>query len=149
MEYRDNVCAVIRNGNSVLICHRINSPKESGWQFPQGGIDKDRDLVNELKRELLEEIGTDEVRIIEILPKLYKYDFPEDLRVGKLEKYRGQQQKWALCEFIKKNQKLNLNLYHKPEFDDWAWVDPKEALERVVDFKKNTYKEALVDLGLI
>jgi len=148
--YRENVCAVIRNGNSVLICHRNDSPIDLGWQFPQGGIDKGEDLISELKRELFEEIGTDRITVIATLPKYYQYDFPEEMRIAKWGgKYHGQRQRWVLCEFADDKPQIRFDCHDEPEFDAFEWINPKEALARIVDFKKEVYRKALSDLKLI
>jgi len=34
----------------------------------------------------------------------------------------------------------------KPEFDDWAWVSYWYPLDRVVDFKRAVYQQALKQL---
>lgn len=150
--YRNNVCAVIRNGNSVLVCHRIDSPPEEGWQFPQGGLESEdpAELEIELKRELREEIGNDRIRVVRILPGWYQYDLPEDQRISKWGgKFLGQRQKWVLCEFTDSDPALDYNTYCEPEFDSSKWVSPEEALENIALFKKDVYDKALRDLGLI
>ena len=48
-EYRLNVAIIIINQNGqVLWCRRRN---EKGWQFPQGGIDKDETPEKAIIRE--------------------------------------------------------------------------------------------------
>jgi len=150
MVYRDNVCAVIRkkSDNSVLICHRKGFPKNSGWQFPQGGIDKQKNILEELKRELREEIGTDNVSVITINPHAYQYDFPEDIYIKYGNKYRGQKQRWALITFNADESEINFNNINA-EFDAFKWVPPQEALSGIVDFKKKVYQQGLHDLGLL
>ena len=32
---------------------------------------------------------------------------------------------------------------HKPEFEDWKWIKPADALRFVVPFKKKLYKDVL------
>lgn len=147
--YRDNVCAVIRRktDNSVCIFHRLGYPQHSGWQFPQGGIDTSADLIDELKRELREEIGTDEVEVIKISPNTYTYDFPESYS-PKHKKYRGQKQRWVLVELNTAEENISVEGEH-PEFDGYQWVTPYQASELVIEFKKEVYKKALFDLGLI
>ncbi|MGD9200124.1 MAG: RNA pyrophosphohydrolase [Chitinispirillia bacterium] len=149
-KYRPNVCAVIKRkiDNSILLCHRKGFKPFEGWQFPQGGIDTQKNLVDELKRELLEEIGINDIVVIKILPKYYFYDFPLDLKCGKYHNYRGQKQKWILVELQTDNIKLPAQ-NDNAEFDDYQWVKPYEAILRIVDFKKEIYKQALDDLKLI
>ena len=151
MSYRDNVCAVIgpRAGDSVLICHRIGSPPHEGWQFPQGGIDPEADLIEEMKRELLEEIGTDRVAVERIAPGLYRYEYPGKL-LHKKRGHVGQQQRWVYARLLDDPSVICFDATdHPPEFDAWRWAHPAEALELCVPFKKQVYLQALSDLGLI
>lgn len=149
VRYRRNVCIVIKKRGSdlVLLCHRKDYPKNLGWQFPQGGIHKNADVLSEMKRELREEIGTDAVAVIAVSKKKYAYEFPADSenpRPG----FGGQIQQWILAELRTDDSTLNFN--HKPsEFDAFRWATPNEALKEIVDFKKQTYGEALKDLGLL
>ncbi len=149
MSYRNNVCAVIRKkpDNSVLICHRKNYPENEGWQFPQGGIDINLDFISELKRELFEEIGNDDIKIISISTNTYKYDYPAEIQ-PKYGNYSGQQQRWVLAEFNNDNTHPVFN-GEKAEFDDFKWVTPAEALFKIVKFKKDVYQRALSDLGIL
>jgi putative (di)nucleoside polyphosphate hydrolase len=149
MKYRDNVCAVIRRktDSSVLFCHRKGYPVDKGWQFPQGGIDPEADLIAELKRELSEEIGTDDITVIAISPRVYRYTFPEGVE-SKHKEYCGQQQQWVLAELNSDSVSVD-NDADMAEFDDFAWVSPKDALTQIVDFKRDVYAEALQDLKLL
>lgn len=146
--YRENVCAVIRRTGDtpVLLFHRKGYPPHQGWQFPQGGIDPRKELVVELKRELREEIGTDAVRVVCISPNTYKYDFPPD--VTRFKRYRGQRQRWVLLELCVGDDAIHFE--HTPaEFDSYQWCSVQQALERIVSFKKDVYRRALGDLGLL
>ncbi len=147
-KYRDNVCAVIRgkSDDSVCVFHRKDFPPDSGWQFPQGGINPEKDLIDELKRELREEIGIDEVSVIAVSPNSYYYDFPPDIP-RKHKGYRGQRQQWVLLEL--QSAEVRFTFEECAEFDEYQWVTAHEALRRIVPFKKKVYREALHDLNLI
>lgn len=147
--YRPNVCIAIKKPGSdqVLICHRKSFPDESGWQFPQGGINKNADLLSEMRRELREEIGTDDVRVLKISSRYYSYDFPVGFQ-NPHPGFGGQIQQWVLVELDADDSKINFS--HEPaEFDGYQWVSPPYVLDKIVDFKKNTYKQAMHDFGLI
>ncbi|MBD3391529.1 MAG: RNA pyrophosphohydrolase [Chitinivibrionales bacterium] len=149
MSYRDSVCVVIRQPGTdrVLVCHRAGYPSAQGWQFPQGGRDPEKGLLDEARRELREEIGTDAVEFVATAPGDYTYDFPEKARTSR-PRYRGQRQRWVLAEF--RGSEADISFSHEPaEFDRWEWVEPPEAFARVVDFKKDVYRDALKELGLL
>ncbi len=148
-EYRPNVCAVIldQDGTSVLLCHRLHFKQDEGWQFPQGGYDPSLDLIDEMRRELREEISSDAVEIIKITTTEYFYDFPH--RSYRPETgFRGQRQTWVLCQLVGSENAINVNT-EEPEFDQWIWADPIDTVNRVVDFKRDNYKNALIELGVL
>jgi putative (di)nucleoside polyphosphate hydrolase len=147
--YRNNVCVVVRKAGSglLLLCHRKGYLPAAGWQFPQGGLRKGAGLIQEMRRELLEEIGTDDVTVVQVSTEQYHYDFPKGLR-HKHKKYDGQAQQWILADFSGNDAAIHFN--HEPaEFDAFEWVTAATALDRIIDFKKDVYSRALKDLGLL
>ncbi len=152
--YRKGVGAVIFNeNNDVFIAKRINNKEiPKPWQMPQGGVDSNEDLELTLKRELLEEIGTDKVEIIGKTQPL-KYTFPSAVSMKFFKgKYIGQEQVWFFCKFLGNDFDINFNTTDHPEFTEFKWVKHTIALELVVDFKQNLYKQIFQEaknLGLI
>ena len=148
--YRPNVAVVLlhpTDAKKVLFCHRVRFDTSSGWQFPQGGVDTNLDFFEEMKRELLEEIGTANVEVVQVSDMYYNYDFPGDpsrFRGG----YIGQRQKWVLCRLIGDDSQINVHT-ETPEFDSWEWTSPQEATKWVVDFKQGIYHGALTEFGLL
>ena len=99
--YRKNVAAVILsptypNKCEFFIAHRTDI--KNAWQFPQGGIDEGESPQDALKRELLEEIGCNDVEILGEYPEWITYDFPPTAR-GKCYPFDGQTQKYFLVPF--------------------------------------------------
>lgn len=145
--YRPNVAMiVINNDNKVLICRRRNTQT---WQFPQGGIDPNENIQEAMYRELHEEVGLskEDVNIIGKSKKMITYDIPITLRSKVLGgKFKGQDQKWFLLKTIKDDIKINLNNEVIPEFEEFEWVSYWRALDRIIDFKKEAYRQALTEL---
>ena len=144
--YRENVAIVIINDDhKVLWAKRTN---ENAWQFPQGGIKSNETIEEAMFRELKEEVGIDESKI-EILGRtndwLY-YDVPKNLvrKVNNL--YKGQKQIWFLLKFLGNENDIYLKNSPKPEFDNWSWVDYWKPNKEVIDFKKDVYSKALIQL---
>lgn len=143
-EYRRCVgMMIINNNNKILVGRRIDHP--SGfWQMPQGGIDNDEVPKQAVWREMMEEIGTNNAKLIYISSQWLKYKIPEDtlktLPWG--NKYIGQNQKWFAFHFLGKDSDINVET-ENPEFSEWKWIDQKILLDNVVPFKKDLYKKVL------
>jgi len=147
--YRPNVCAAIQKGgtNQLLMCHRIGYSADTGWQFPQGGIDIGADLVSEMRRELREEIGTDNIKVVTISPFYYTYTLPSG-QPNRYPKYQGQIQRWIHAEFSDDDSTLNFSC-EPAEFDAFTWMCPSVVLQHIIDFKYDVYFSALGDLGFL
>ena len=142
--------ALLNYENKVFVGKRIDNPVNS-WQMPQGGVDKNEDLLQAAKRELEEETSVKTVELIKELNNWVTYDLPKNL-LGKLwqGKYRGQKQKWFIMKFLGKDDEINVKTKH-PEFLDWKWIEPTELPKVAVHFKINVYKklkEELTSLNL-
>ena len=140
--YRKNV--------GIIILHPLNFKvlffkryKEEQWQFPQGGIGNNELVIDCLFRELYEEVGfkKQNVSIIANGDEWLYYKFPPEYRKNN---FIGQKQMWFLLSLKNTQITPNFNLScKKQEFDNWKWIDYKEAVDNVIYFKKNTYKQIL------
>jgi putative (di)nucleoside polyphosphate hydrolase len=134
-----------KGSNKVLVCHRTGMGPAEGWQFPQGGIDPHRDLLEETRRELLEEIGTDSIVVLGVSERVYCYDFPAPItKDGTV--YHGQCHRWVVATLDPEVSVLPGG--RGAEFDAHEWVTPAEVLERIVGFKRTAYVQAIRDLGI-
>jgi len=131
--------ALLNNENKVFVGKRIDNPNNS-WQMPQGGVNKNETFEIAAKRELEEETGIKNIKLIKELDDWLIYNLPSNL-LGKIwgGKYRGQKQKWFIMKFTGDKKEININTKN-PEFLDWKWVDPSELPKIVVNFKINIYK---------
>ena len=77
--------------------------------MPQGGIDSGESEKEAMMRELLEEIGTNNIKIIGTSKDWLRYNIPKEL-VRKIwnGRYLGQSQKWFACKFVGKENEINL-----------------------------------------
>ena len=143
--YRLNVAMIVLNkDNRVLFCRRRNT---ENWQFPQGGVDENENIESAMFRELNEEVGLEKnnVEIKAVSQNLIYYDIPKNIRSRVLGgKFKGQAQKYFLLKLISGD--VDLNIENTPEFDKHSWVPFWYPLNQVVDFKKEAYRSALIEL---
>ncbi|MCB0320357.1 MAG: NUDIX domain-containing protein [Bdellovibrionales bacterium] len=122
---RPNVCILLYNAQKKLFLgERCDCPGE--WQFPQGGVEGDCSLEENVIREIEEEIGVsrDLIRVARRLRATHEYEWKEPREYGD-QTYRGQTQTFWLVEFLGNDSDINLNTPH-PEFMDWKWCASKE-----------------------
>ncbi len=143
-QYRKCVGMMIFNQNKeILVGRRIDHP--SGfWQMPQGGIDDDEKPEEAVWREMMEEIGTNNAKLIKESSQWVQYNIPSDtlktLPWG--EKYIGQTQKWFAFEFIGKDSEINVGTIN-PEFSEWKWIKIETIIDNIVPFKRDVYSKIL------
>ncbi len=141
--YRQNVAVIVLseeypNKKDVFIAER--SDLTDVWQFPQGGIDEGESALEALFRELEEEIGTNDVKIVAEYPQWISYDFPSHV-AKKMKPFTGQNQRYYLVK-LNKGAKINLNT-EIPEFSDHKFVDFSELSEHIAHFKRPVYEKVL------
>ena len=126
--------------NKVFVGKRIDNPVNF-WQLPQGGVNKNEDLLYAANRELKEETSVVSVKLIKEIDSWLTYDLPENL-LGKIwkGKYRGQKQKWFFMRFIGKDEEINVKTKNA-EFIEWKWIEANQLTAIVVDFKVQIYKK--------
>ena len=151
--YRPNVAAVILSSRypdkcEFFVAHR--SDIKNAWQFPQGGIDEGETPREALKRELLEEIGCDNVEVLGEYPEWISYEFPKVSR-GKTYPFDGQTQKYFLVR-LKEGANIDLDAYDVPEFIEHEFVEYEDLFKKVTYFKRKVYRRVIdyfIDEGLI
>ena len=113
------------------------------WQMPQGGVNEGEDLTSAMKRELNEETGIQNIKILNEIDGWFEYELPNYL-LGKIwrGKFRGQKQKWFIVKFLGNDEEINLEK-DKPEFIEWKWLDIENLPNVIVDFKKKVYEKLL------
>ena len=137
---------VLNNQNQVFVGKRKDNPIDK-WQMPQGGVNKNEELVVAMKRELSEETSIKNITILKELEEWYQYELPKNL-LGIIwkGKFRGQKQKWFVVRFDGEESEINLNTKH-PEFIEWKWIDYNLLPEVIVDFKKDVYKKLKIEIS--
>jgi len=141
--YRPNVAMIIVSSNypqkkEIFIAQR--NDLADVWQFPQGGIDKGEEVREALFREMEEEIGTADAKIVAEYPEWISYDFPSKI-AKTMKPYKGQTQRYFLMK-LKKNAEISIDTKH-PEFIDYKFVSVAEVLDLTAHFKKPVYEKVI------
>jgi putative (di)nucleoside polyphosphate hydrolase len=157
--YRPNVGIILANQrNEVFWGKRVN---QHAWQFPQGGIKAGETPLQAMYRELEEEIGLERmhVRILGRTREWLRYEVPDRFARRRRDSgrdggrdacegcaYRGQKQIWYLLRMTGRDCDVRLRASGHPEFDAWRWHDYWVPMEAVIDFKREVYRQALLEL---
>jgi len=122
----------------VFVGQRCDTRAEA-WQMPQGGIDPGETPIEAGLRELQEEIGTTEARLLAESRWWRSYDLPPEIAQRMWQgRYRGQTQKWLAFRFTGTDQDIAIDGPHR-EFCAWRWLEPSELVRRIVPFKRDVY----------
>jgi putative (di)nucleoside polyphosphate hydrolase len=146
-QLRPNVGIVLvaRDGR-VWLGRRTNTPPPLNWQFPQGGIDVGEGDFDAALRELKEETGVTSVKLLGRTRDWLGYEFPPEHQGSKIGKgWRGQKQIWFALGFEGDDAEIDLAAHGEDEmeFDAWRWAELDEAVEAVIDFKRDVYREVV------
>jgi putative (di)nucleoside polyphosphate hydrolase len=147
--YRPNVGIILANQrDEVFWGKRIN---QHAWQFPQGGIQQGETPQEAMYRELEEEVGLQggHVRVLGRTRDWLRYEVPERWarrREGGEACYRGQKQIWFLLRLVGRDCDVKLRASRHPEFDAWRWNEYWVPLDCVIEFKRDVYRQALLEL---
>lgn len=146
--YRANVGIIISNqANQVFWCKRSG---QDGWQFPQGGIQRDETPQQAMFRELEEETGLlpSHVEVVGVTKSWLRYRLPNNMIRRDIRPCCvGQKQMWFMLRLLSDDACVKLDATDKPEFDNWCWVDYWRPMHEVVFFKRNVYERALNELA--
>lgn len=142
MKIRKAVGAIVKTGNRFILIHKVkimnskNGPEDTlgRWDFPKGGVkSSDMNLNEAILRELKEETGSDQYKIITEFDEKISFKFPPDIQ-EKLG-YQKQEVTMFLVEYTGDESDLqpqdeeidNIALFSRDEVVDL--ISHKEPLE--------------------
>ncbi len=135
---RAGVVAAVRRSDGRLLAFE-RSDLSGEWQLPQGGIEPGESPEQAAWRELTEEtgLGAEHVALVGEYDGWTGYLWPEPMR---RQERLGQAHRWFFFEPIVDP------IVPSPdgtEFSDWKWMTASGLIERVVDFRKQPYRQVL------
>ncbi len=126
---RKNVLGVIFDAeHNVLIVSRANDPLH--WQFPQGGVDNGEHLEEAMIRELGEELGTRNFKIVAKCPETHTYRWAKTLI---RDENVGQEQTIFLLRYEGNTQDINVD---QRELGGFLWVPPSKVEVFLHEYRK-------------
>ena len=137
--YRPCVGLMLLNArDEVFVGRRIDHPSRY-WQMPQGGIEEGEEPLEAAWREMGEEIGSVNARLLAEHDEWLRYDLPPSLRETLWDgRYCGQRQRWFLFRFLGADEELSVAT-PQPEFSQWRWLPLEELAATIVPFKREVY----------
>ena len=124
---------VLLNSNKVLLLQHPDTTTSGHWDFPKGHVEKGEDELQTALRELKEETGIDNVKIIDNFNHLISYNLLRDgdTILKEVVFFLG----------ITNQEKVSISSEHQ----NYAWLQYESAYERLTyDNAKKTLKEAFV-----
>lgn len=135
---------VINQERKIFLGERKGEP--GIWQFPQGGVEQEFSLEENVLRELEEELGAkkSKFRIIRKLESTHSYEFKRPPNYAK-GRWRGQTQTFWLVAFEGKDSDFNLDA-HQPEFMNFRWCTIEEVRKFTDPIRLPGYEGALSEI---
>lgn len=152
LPYRETVGIMLVNKRGRVWVGQRSPKWQTGvsdhiWQMPQGGIMDGENLRQAALRELKEEVGTDNVKILGKSTDWLSYDLPDDLLgIALGGKYRGHTYIWYAMLFLGKDSEIDISDKNgfKAEFDDWRWVRIREIEPLGIFFKEKMHRQVIL-----
>jgi N-acetylglucosaminyldiphosphoundecaprenol N-acetyl-beta-D-mannosaminyltransferase len=109
------------------------------WQPPQGGIDKDETAEQAVLREVKEEVGLENVKIIASCHESHQYDWSIDFmrKKGRGYRFRGQNKQIFLLKHEGNNSDVKLD---NKEFSEYKWVNIEEFTRLLHPFRQRSWE---------
>lgn len=122
--------------NNVALFERIDIL--NNFQFSQGGLDANEDPQEGAVRELFEETGvsSDDMTLVGGFPYWTSYDASP--HKPKTVDYRGQTQRWFYAK-INSGVEIDVTKAEDKEFVSHKWVPISQALQEIIEFKRDMF----------
>lgn len=139
--------ALFNKDGKVWMGRRAGASGDYVWQMPQGGMDRGESPEFAAMRELYEETGVlpTQLKPLGHIEDWLYYDLPAGHGNKRMNKYRGQRQRWFAYRFKGKDSDFNLKVQRKVEFTDFKWTKLSKTPDMIVPFKKCVYERIVLE----
>lgn len=127
LPYRNNVGCIVYREKQFLLVQLVGWPK-NWWKFPQGGMEEGESEETAAQRELLEELGLDNFRVIAKSSHILQYDWPEDSIKKAGYRWRGQRQRFLLVEYLGTDEEMRIN---RKEVQRYKWTELQNLFKSI------------------
>ena len=146
--YRKNVGIIVFNSTGKVLFTKRNQKKITyGWQFPQGGVDTGETTDVAVMRELFEETGIKNAKIVYKDNVWRAYKFPAEMKFSSKKNHdyyknvNGQIQKWFLIVYFGDESEFTIP---NEELVEYEWRNfSLNLIRRVVPFKRDVYRAVI------
>lgn len=140
-----------RKGVAAIVFHDLSNPQFLlmhrilhwiGWEFLKGGVYDGETEEETLRREIEEETGKKNFKIVKKLSVTFDYDYSGDYKKQIHCKYEGATHSVFLVEFPDKKVQVD-----NREHDSYKWVSKQAALKMLThQNQKDTFSKALDEM---
>lgn len=149
--YRKGANAFVLDKNNLFLLVQKQTYDKNQWDIPGGGIDNDENPESCILRELKEELGSTDFKIIKKSPFNDKYEWPKKAQEHGFTKYgkwwKGQEKYQFIVRFTGKKNSLILQ---ETEIRKIKWVAYSELKKHLIfNGQWENAKKVLENFGII